>query len=60
MVVKYAIESELTSTRQYGKGGAKLAYLTLQLKIFTLIGELKEWWSDDLAMVMAMAEKKLL
>ena len=53
----YVIKSELTSTRQYGKDGKELAYFTLQLKIFTLMGELKGQWSDDLAM--AKAEKKL-
>ncbi len=53
----YVIKSELTSTRQYGKDGKELVYFTLQLKMFTLMGELKGQWSDDLAM--AKAEKKL-
>jgi len=46
----YVIKSELTSTRQYGKGGQELVHYTLQLKMFTLMGELKGQWSDDLAM----------
>lgn len=53
----YVIKSELTSTRQYGKDGQELVYFTLQLKMFTIEGELKGQWSDDLAM--AQAEKKL-
>ncbi len=46
----YVIKSALTSTRQYGKGGKELVYYTLQLKMFTLMGELKGQWSDDIAM----------
>jgi hypothetical protein len=46
----YIIKSELTSTRQYGQGGKELVYYTLQLKMFTIMGELKGQWSDDLAM----------
>jgi len=53
----YVIKSELTSTRQYGKGGKQLVHYTLQLKMFTLMGELVGQWSDDLAM--AKAEKSL-
>ncbi len=53
----YIIKSELTSTRQYGKDGKELVYFTLQLKMFTLMGELKGQWSDDIAM--AKAEKRL-
>lgn len=49
----YVIKSELTSTRQYGKEGKELVYFTLQLKMFTLMGELKGQWSDDLAMAQA-------
>jgi hypothetical protein len=54
----YVIKSELTSTRQYGKEGKELVYFTLQLKMFTLMGELKGQWSDDLAM--AQAGKSML
>lgn len=53
----YIIKSELTSTRQYGKGGKELVYYTLQLKMFTLMGELKGQWSDDIAM--AKSGKKM-
>ncbi len=53
----YIIKSELTSTRQYGKDGKELVYFTLQLKMFTLMGELKGQWSDDLAM--AKSEKSM-
>jgi hypothetical protein len=49
----YIIKSELTSTRQYGQGGKELVHYTLQLKMFTLMGELKGQWSDDLAMAKA-------
>ncbi len=53
----YIIKSELSSTRQYGKGGKELVHYTLQLKMFTLTGELKGQWSDDLAM--AKSEKSM-
>ncbi len=53
----YIIKSELTSTRQYGKGGQELVHFTLQLKMFTIMGELKGQWSDDLAM--AKSEKSM-
>ncbi len=53
----YVIKSELTSTRQYGKGGKELVYYTLQLKMFTIMGELVGQWSDDLAM--ARSEKRM-
>ena len=53
----YIIKSELTSTRQYGKDGKELVFFTLQLKMFTLMGELKGQWSDDLAM--AKSEKSM-
>jgi hypothetical protein len=46
----YIIKSELTSTRQYGEDGKELVYYTLQLKMFTLMGELVGQWSDDLAL----------
>lgn len=53
----YVIKTELTSTRQYGKGGKELVHYTLQLKMFTLMGELQGQWSDDLAM--AKSEKSM-
>ena len=46
----YVVKTELTSTRQYGQDGEQLAYYTMQLKMFTLEGELKGQWSDDLAL----------
>lgn len=46
----YIIKSELTSTRQYGEEGKELVYYTLQLKMFTMMGEVVGQWSDDLAM----------
>lgn len=49
----YVIKSELTSTRQYGSGGKELVHFTLQLKMFTLMGELMGQWSDDIAMAQA-------
>lgn len=52
----YIIKSELTTTRQYGKDGKELVHYTLQLKMFTLMGELVGQWSDDLAM--ARGKKK--
>lgn len=54
----YVIKSELTSTRQYGKDEQELAHYTLQLKMFTLMGELKGQWSDDLAL--AKGKKRLM
>jgi hypothetical protein len=53
----YIIKSELTSTRQYGESGKELVYYTLQLKMFTLSGEVVGQWSDDLAM--AKGEKSM-
>ena len=47
---EYIIKPELSSTRQYGKGGKELAFFTLQLKVFKLDGELVGQWSDDLAL----------
>lgn len=44
----YIIKTELTSTRQYGKGGEELAFFTMQMKLFKLDGELMGQWSDDL------------
>jgi hypothetical protein len=46
----YIVKTELTSTRQYGEDGEQLAYYTMQMKMFTLDGELKGQWSDDLAL----------
>ncbi len=46
----YVIRSELTSSRQYGERKQELVFFTLQLKMFTLAGELVGQWSDDIAM----------
>jgi hypothetical protein len=53
----YVIKSELTSTRQYGEKNQEIVFFTLQLKMFTLEGELVGQWSDDVAM--AKGKKKL-
>jgi len=53
----YVIKSELTSSRQYGSNKQELVFITLQLKMFTLMGELKGQWSDDLSL--ASAGKRL-
>ncbi len=53
---EYVIRSELTSTRQYGEKKQELVFFTLQLKMFTLMGELVGQWSDDVAM--AKGKKK--
>ena len=53
---EYIIRSELTSTRQYGEKRQELVFFTLQLKMFTLSGELVGQWSDDVAM--AKGKKK--
>ena len=44
----YIVNTELTSTRQYGRDVQELAYFTLQLKMFKLDGELMGQWSDNL------------
>ena len=49
----YVIKSELTSSRQYGKDKQELVFFTLQLKMFTLMGELVGQWSDDLSLAKA-------
>jgi len=53
----YIIKTELTNTRQLGNDGQELAYFTLQLKMFTLSGELMGQWSDDLPL--GKAKKRL-
>jgi len=53
----YVIKSELTSSRQYGTNKQELVFFTLQLKMFTLMGELKGQWSDDISL--ASAGKRL-
>ncbi len=53
----YIIKTEITNTRQLGNDGQELAYFTLQLKMFTLSGELMGQWSDDLPL--GKAKKRL-
>jgi PBP1b-binding outer membrane lipoprotein LpoB len=44
----YVVNSDLSSTRQYGSDGEELAYFKLEFKIFKLDGELVGQWSDVL------------
>lgn len=46
----YIIKSEISSTRQHGDSSTQLAHFTLQLKLFSLEGELLGSWSDNLAL----------
>ena len=55
----YVIKSELTSTRQYGEKNQELVFFTLQLKMFTLEGELVGQWSDDVAMAAGKKKRSL-
>lgn len=45
---KYVVRSELSSTRQYGDNGDELAFYKLELKLFTIDGEMVGQWSDIL------------
>ena len=44
----YVINTELSSTRQFGAGGEELAYFKLEFKMFKLDGEMVGQWSDVL------------
>lgn len=44
----YVINTEISSTRQYGDGGEELAYFKLEFKMFKLDGEMVGQWSDVL------------
>lgn len=44
----YVVNTELSSTRQYGPGGEELAYFKLEFKMFKLDGEMVGQWSDVL------------
>jgi PBP1b-binding outer membrane lipoprotein LpoB len=44
----YVVNTELSSTRQYGDGGEELAYFKLEFKMFTIDGEMVGQWSDIL------------
>ncbi len=45
---EYVVNTELSSTRQYGDGGEELAYFKLEFKMFTVSGEMVGQWSDVL------------
>ncbi|MCK5831878.1 MAG: hypothetical protein KAH20_16425 [Methylococcales bacterium] len=44
----YVVNTELSSTRQYGNDGEELAYFKLEFKMFTIDGEMVGQWSDIL------------
>lgn len=44
----YVVNTELSSTRQYGQQGEELAYFKLEFKMFTVDGEMVGQWSDVL------------
>ncbi len=44
----YVVRTELSETRQFGAGGAELAYYKLEFKLFKLDGEMVGQWSDVL------------
>jgi len=46
----YVVRSELSSTRQYGAEGQELVEYKLELKMFTIDGEMKGQWSGTLAL----------
>ncbi len=45
---EYVVNTELSSTRQYGAGGEELAYFKLEFKMFRIDGEMVGQWSDVL------------
>ncbi len=46
----YVVRSELSSTRQYGADGQELVEYKLELKMFTIDGEMKGQWSGTLSL----------
>jgi len=44
----YVVNTELSSTRQYGADGEELAYFKLEFKMFKVDGEMVGQWSDVL------------
>lgn len=46
----YVVRSELSSNRQYGSGGQQLVGYKLELKLFTISGEMKGQWSGTLTL----------
>lgn len=49
----YIVKTTMTENRQSNGNGEKLVSYTLQLKMFTLDGEIVGQWSDDLTMAKA-------
>lgn len=49
----YIVKTTMTENRQSNASGQKLVSYTLQLKMFTVDGELVGQWSDDLTMAKA-------
>ncbi len=47
---KYVVRSELSSNRQYGNDGQQLVGYKLELKLFTISGEMKGQWSGSLTL----------
>lgn len=46
----YVVRSELSSNRQYGSKGEELVGYKLELKLFTISGEMKGQWSGTLTL----------
>ncbi len=46
----YVVRSELSSNRQYGSDGQQLVGYKLELKLFTISGEMKGQWSGTLTL----------
>ncbi|MCB1761087.1 MAG: hypothetical protein KDI68_15055 [Gammaproteobacteria bacterium] len=46
----YVVRSELSSNRQYGEGGQQLVGYKLELKLFTISGEMMGQWSGTLTL----------
>ena len=46
----YVVRSELSSNRQYGAGGQELVGYKLELKLFTISGEMQGQWSGTLTL----------
>ena len=54
----YVVRSELSSNRQYGEGGQQLVGYKLELKLFTISGEMKGQWCGTLTL--AKGQKSFL
>ena len=54
----YVVRSELSSNRQYGAKGQELVGYKLELKLFTINGEMKGQWSGSLSL--AKGQKSFL